>query len=89
MNKHRYNYAVSDTGDNPDYEIESVFGPDSLEWVAEEAAEQYHSDHDGWESSWPLVFTIYQDGKRLRAFEVHQDVKPVFIAADHRGQSND
>ena len=51
--------------------------------VAEDAAEDYHDNHDGWESSsWPVEITLYetQDGPALGVFEVDREAQPVFMA---------
>lgn len=49
-------------------------------WTAEEAANDYHSNHDGWESSWPLTFRLFktEDGPPLGDFEVAMEYEPVF-----------
>lgn len=52
-------------------------------WMAQEAASDYHDNHDGWESSWPLVFSLHetQGGPELARFEVQREAEPVFYAA--------
>lgn len=51
------------------------------EFLAKQAAEDYHSKHDGWESSWPIPFTIWDNsGKLIGKYTVERDVEPVFYA---------
>lgn len=53
---------------------------DHEDWIAEKAAEDFYNDSDGWEDSWPLIFTIFtKDGKELGKFSVHLEFDPVFF----------
>lgn len=53
-----------------------------LDYVAEDAAENYHSYHDGWESSWPLTFVILDDDlNELGRFSVDREAVPQFHAS--------
>jgi len=45
--------------------------------AATEAAEDYHSNHDGWESRWPQKFTVEVEGDRA-TFEVDREAVPTF-----------
>lgn len=62
---------------------ESYWKADDDYWVAaaaEQAAEQYHSDHDGWESDWPVTFRIYPpDSNAFVLVEVEREAVPEFI----------
>ncbi len=71
--KHNFRYGVSDADEGPEYEVNTAFDKESLDWVAEDAAEHYISNHDGWESSWPLTFSIYEtdSDELLGKFEVY------------------
>lgn len=53
-----------------------------LDRLAEKAASDYHSNHDGWESSWPITFYIAatKEGPELARFDVEREVEPVFYA---------
>jgi hypothetical protein len=53
-----------------------------LEFLAEEAAADFHSEHDGWESTWPLTITLYdgKDGPELGRFTVEREYQPAFSA---------
>lgn len=71
----------------PDYSqtVDDAFEYESrtfhdLKFVAERFAEVYHSDHDGWECSWPIEFHIADgDGKFLGVVEVERETRPEFV----------
>lgn len=68
-----------DTGSK--YPLE--YPDEELEYVAVIAAEDYHGDHDGWEVSWPVVFTFYNtDDVELGKVEVELDFEPSFSACE-------
>ena len=49
--------------------------------IAELVAEHYF-DGGGWESKWPLVFTLHseEDGPALAKFDIEMETRPHFIA---------
>jgi hypothetical protein len=49
-------------------------------FAAQECADDFHSNHDGWESPWPLTFHVKAEGKFLGVFEIERDYLPVFYA---------
>ncbi len=51
-------------------------------YIAQDCAEDYHGNHDGWESSWPLTFILYasEEGPEIARFEVERESEPVFYA---------
>lgn len=55
-----------------------------LEDIAQECAADFHSEHDGWEASWPRDFVLYlddEDSPAIATLEVGRDVEPVFTAS--------
>ena len=52
-------------------------------WMARDAARDYHANHDGWEASWPLEFSLHETegGPEQARFEVRREAEPVFYAA--------
>ena len=61
------------------YDLESPFtyGAD----IADCAAKDFHSSHDGWECSWPLEFLILrEDGSEVGLYSVERESEPVFYA---------
>jgi hypothetical protein len=49
-----------------------------FEIMAEHCAEDYHNNHDGWESSWPLEFRIWEDGVLVARISVERESRPHF-----------
>lgn len=69
-----------DADDPYEFEFGPVFGfPGDFGWAASEAASDYHSNHDGWESSWPEKITLVTDDGEF-TFIVERDYDPVFTA---------
>jgi hypothetical protein len=70
------------TADDDDYRYKLQPHTGYLPDVAVFAAEDYHSNHDGWESNWPLLFTIYEgeEGPAVARFEVELESIPQFHA---------
>ncbi len=74
-------YSTSDAG-------EERFGPVEVpHWQdahgsAEECAEHYHDNHDGWESVWPLDVTLYDGDENLGTFVVEMEAEPIFTASE-------
>ena len=79
--KHTVYYCVNDA-DDMRFKLESTFDLSDGSWVAEEAAEDYHTHHDGWEDGWPLTFIMFEteDGPEVCRFEVEREEVPVFHA---------
>lgn len=48
--------------------------------LAELCADDFHSNHDGWESRWPRDITIYEteEGPPIASFEVDREAIPHF-----------
>lgn len=62
-------------------EFKSQWDLESSEWLAEDCANDYHSNHDGWESQWPLTLRIWDEkGVVLGDWTVDRDYDPVFNA---------
>jgi hypothetical protein len=50
-------------------------------WIAESVADDYHTNHDGWDSPWPVTFEIeYADGAPVGTYEVNREAIPEFHA---------
>lgn len=50
-------------------------------WIAEECADDFHSNHDGWESTWPMKFKLWDpQGNVVGVFEVDREYTPTFHA---------
>jgi hypothetical protein len=73
-------YSVLDYGGEERHSIDD----DSHDrFTAQACADDYHSNHDGWESHWPLTFVLYEseDGPEVARFHVERDYDPIFYAA--------
>lgn len=64
----------------------SFFNPDlvtpceDIEDAAEQYAEYFHNNRDGWENSWPIEFVVH-DGRAFHLVSVDRDYDPTFSAA--------
>lgn len=78
-------YSVND--DTGEYKFCVEYNPstlsikDSLD-AANYCAEDFHSNHDGWEAAWPLEITLYEseENPAIATFEVERECEPVFYA---------
>lgn len=74
MNTYRYN--IPDTmGSDEWFEFRSrhYYHPDAC-FIVEDAAEDYHQKHDGWEASWPITFIVQlMDGTDLGTYDVERE----------------
>lgn len=73
-------YRAGDSDDVFEFDI-----ADGITWdneaLAEMAAEDYFDCHDGWESKWPLAFTLLDKlGAVIEHFVVHREDVPSFTA---------
>lgn len=81
MKKTTIKYFIDGTGTTVEdaYEIETyrhVIGS-----IAEECAEDFHSNHDGWDNRWPVIFILAnEEDNILGKFEIERRSEPVFIA---------
>jgi hypothetical protein len=50
--------------------------------VVTDLADDYHSNHDGWESAWPLEFRIYKHGVEKARFSIEREYSPEFYALE-------
>ena len=77
-----YLYAPEDYCFEDAFQIESQWDhEEDAGWIAEEAAADFHSEHDGWESSWPLKLVLWlPDGTEIGTFTVEREFDPVFSA---------
>lgn len=75
---HRYELTVGGT-----YDLSEAWDQESL---IEQAANDYHSNRDGWEAHWPLTFEIAEteDGPALARFEVELEWDPTFHASHQK-----
>lgn len=80
--KRTFRYFLPEHGQTAEdaYEVESVFQSDLPRFVAEDAAENYHDAHGGWEAGWPLEIVVLDGEKELGRFSVDRESVPQFRA---------
>lgn len=81
-------YQVVEDCSDYRYDCFTVFhDPDDM---AVDAAEDYHSNHDGWEARWPLTFAIYETeyGPEVGRFTVEREYEPQFSASPLQAQGS-
>ncbi len=59
-------------------ELRSSSASSDVVSFAEEVAEFYHDNCDGWESSWPIMLTIIDDRGEEHDVSVDRDFDPTF-----------
>ncbi|MBK1780608.1 hypothetical protein JHL22_05200 [Advenella sp. WQ 585] len=80
MNIYRYN--TDDDFENS-YEFKCDFDCHDRDpgFIAKQAADDYHSEHDGWECLWPINMTLWlPNGTLIGKFEIDREFDPVFLA---------
>lgn len=76
-------YSVPEHDAETRYRIaETTWNFDDPDCLAEECAENYHSEHDGWEATWPLTFAMHEteDGPERARMNVEREAVPSFTA---------
>jgi hypothetical protein len=81
--RNRFKYFIDDhSGPEDAYSFGTRWDQRNLDYVAEDAAEDYHNRHDGWEDSWPLTFVILDEElNELGRFSVEREAVPQFSAS--------
>jgi hypothetical protein len=82
-----YEYEIIDNFDDesdPDQRIKFDTGHSDMRFIAEDAATVHYNDHDGWESSWPQIFAIYEDNKKLGEYSVDLCFQPLFSCSERK-----
>ena len=72
---------LGEDGSSP-YRFDFKYSTDIWTWLAEEAAEDFHANHDGWECKWPLKIAVRPEGSDVRTFEVQRRSVPEFEAEE-------
>lgn len=51
-------------------------------YVAEEAALEYHDEHDGFETNWPILIQLFdENNKSIGIQKVEREFEPVFSSS--------
>ena len=86
LKKYKYKFYIEAYGGSLKDAIpfESKY-TDTPNYIAEDAATCFFENYDGWESSWPLVFSIFTMKNRfIGDFEIELESTPVFTATKIR-----
>ena len=75
----KYHYIIEDYGHIYPEDSMTVQSNDSYSF-ANVVAEDYWDNYDGWESTWPLIFHIYDDEHYLGKYEVEMEAEPIFYS---------
>ena len=77
MEKNIFRYFV----EGETFTLRTPWDINTLEYVAEDAAQDYFDNHDGRESSWPLAFAIFDESfNELGRYVVDMEAVPQFWA---------
>lgn len=84
----KYYYSTEEPQGNIEF-YESACMEYEVDWSAplsdavEEMAEDYYSNHDGWETKWPVAFYVWDRNKKfLGSFTVECEFNPLFRATE-------
>ena len=81
-------YSIPDYGEEETTKMElrgscwDIYRPIEQEDILEECAKDHFYNHDGWGSSWPLVFALHdgENGTELCRRTIDMEAEPVFYA---------
>ena len=75
-------YSVPETSGDLRHRYESSHRDRGF--VAEECADQYFAECDGWDDTWPLVFVLFEteEGPEVARFTVEREDVPTFNATE-------
>lgn len=93
MSKRTYWYSANECSHR--YAVESIWDCENEvehTCIAGDAADDYHSEHDGWEASWPIVFELFDAEDAATPFarcEVDREYEPAFFATRLQGKEQE
>ena len=76
-----YEFSELEHDPNCFYGFSSAWCETAGDYLAEDAAENYHELHDGDEANWPLTFIIrHPGGNEIGRYKVEREYQPRFAA---------
>ena len=84
--KNTYWYCIPADCPESFYRFETIWDiGNECRYVFEDAAENFFNDHDGWEHSWPIEFTLHdsENGTKLAQGTVDLFHQPEFHASEY------
>lgn len=77
--KYTYGYTYEFSGeDEPTFTLELIWDRKNIDYALQNIAEDYDSNHDGWEDDWPVMFTVWFEGEKLGTWSVDKEAVPSF-----------
>lgn len=77
-------YSIDDSEQRFEHDVGhlSINHKLDTEMMANQCAQDYFDNHDGWESSWPLDLFLYEteDGPSVAKLSVEMEAEPVFYS---------
>lgn len=65
--------------DADELKVTQIGDSDDLQWAAEQYAEFYHGNRDGWEAQWPIEFNVADEDKKFMGkVSVDREARPHF-----------
>ena len=83
MNEKAIFYRVVDCCEDSYYQLITNWDIDAdPDYIAQDAADDFFSNHDGWEASWPLIITLHtiKGGLEKSRMIVDMEAVPTFTA---------
>lgn len=76
-------YRVIEYCEESYFRADTAWGRPFLEFAAEDCAEDFYSNHDGYEEIWPLTITLHkhEGGREIGRFVVGMEVELRFSAS--------
>ena len=73
-----FEYSINNWEDK--YPLETEWNIDCLNYIAEDAAQDYYNNCDKFVARWPIHVIIFHKGDRLKKFLVDMKHEPLFTA---------
>lgn len=74
-------YTVCSNGSHK-FDLDTCWSKDDIEYIVQDAAENFHEHHDGAESTWPLKFEIFVDDVSQGTYLVEREFSPTFSVTE-------
>jgi hypothetical protein len=77
-----YEYTMGDSDQRFSFPKDQKTYGENWSLIADELAQDYFDNHDGWESSWPQSLRIWKGEEQVAAFNIEMEREPVFYCYD-------
>jgi len=79
MSMKEYQYSVDKNDIEDLITFRSTWSVCNVDFIAEEAAQDYWDNCDGWEASWPIKFYIFKERELIGSRIIGIEVEPKFV----------